>query len=97
MTRLSLASRNPDIIASVKALRRSARRALDLGLSTGTPVYVIRGGVIVDLTREASAAARHQAAATVREAPAAYGSEGAVRIAGRRPEARRTKEGRRRT
>jgi len=45
-------SRDPDIIASGKALRRAARRALQLGLRTGTPVYVIKKGKIVDLTKQ---------------------------------------------
>jgi len=45
-------SKDPDILASAKALRRAARRALELGLRTGTPVWVIKGGKIVDLTKE---------------------------------------------
>jgi len=45
-------SKDPDIIASEKALRRAARRALELGLKTGTPVYVMKRGRIVDLTKE---------------------------------------------
>jgi hypothetical protein len=45
-------SKDPDIIASEKALRRAARRALELGLQTGTPVYVIQKGQIVDLTKQ---------------------------------------------
>jgi hypothetical protein len=45
-------SKDPDIIASEKALRRAARRALQLGLQTGTPVYVIKKGRIVDLTKQ---------------------------------------------
>ena len=45
-------SKDPDIIASGKALRRAARRALQLGLQTGTPVYVIKKGKIVDLTKQ---------------------------------------------
>ena len=45
-------SRDPDIIASEKALRRAARRALQIGLQTGTPVYVIIKGKIVDLTKQ---------------------------------------------
>ena len=48
-------------------------------LSTGTPVYVIKGGEIVDLTREVSGTARQEAAATVREAPDAYKQTGAAR------------------
>lgn len=43
-------SKDPDILTSRKALRRAARRALEIGLQTGTPVYVLRGGQIVDLT-----------------------------------------------
>jgi hypothetical protein len=43
---------DPDIIASEKALRRAARRALEIGLETSTPVYVIRRGKIVDLTKD---------------------------------------------
>jgi hypothetical protein len=46
-------SKDPDIIASEKALRRAARRALELGLQTGTPVYVMENGKIVDLTKQA--------------------------------------------
>src|SRR5689334_13616276 len=34
-----------------RALRRAARRALELGLKTGTPVYVVEDGKIVDLTK----------------------------------------------
>ncbi len=34
------------------ALRRAARRARELGEQTGTPVYVVRDGEIVDLTAE---------------------------------------------
>ena len=79
MTNPSMASKNPDIITSGKALLRAARRALELGLNTGTPVYVIKGGEIVDLTREVSGTARQEAAATVREAPDAYKQAGSAR------------------
>jgi adenylate kinase family enzyme len=34
------------------ALRRAARRALELGIQTGTPVYVWENNKIVDLTKE---------------------------------------------
>ena len=44
--------KDPDIIGAGKALRRAARRALELGLRTGTPVWVMKGGKIVDLTKE---------------------------------------------
>ena len=52
MIRKAMASKDPDIIASEKALRRAAKRALEIGLQTGTPVYVIKAGKIVDLTKE---------------------------------------------
>jgi hypothetical protein len=35
-----------------RALRRAARKALELGMKTGTPVYVIRDNKIVDLTKD---------------------------------------------
>jgi len=44
-------SKDPDIIGSEAALRRAAKRALQIGLETGTPVYVLEGGKIVDLTK----------------------------------------------
>ena len=46
-------SSDPDILASAKALRRAAKRALELGLRTGTPVWVIKRGKMVDLTKVA--------------------------------------------
>ncbi len=51
MTKRSMRSRDPDIIASEAALRRAAKRALQIGLETGTPVYVLIDGKIVDLTK----------------------------------------------
>ena len=35
-----------------RALRRAAKRALELGLQTGTPVWVMKKGKLVDLTKE---------------------------------------------
>jgi hypothetical protein len=52
MTKKLMNSKDLDIIASGKALRRAARRALEIGLQTGTPVYVIKKGRIVDLTKQ---------------------------------------------
>ncbi len=52
MKRKVMGSKDPDIIASEKALRRAAKRALEIGLQTGTPVHVIKDGKIVDLTKE---------------------------------------------
>jgi len=47
----SKGSKDPDIIASEAALRRAARRARRIGLETGTPVYVLKKGRIIDLTK----------------------------------------------
>jgi len=52
MSKPATMSTNPDIIASAKALRRAARRALEIGRRTGTPVYVLKNGRIVDLTQQ---------------------------------------------
>jgi hypothetical protein len=43
---------DPDILGVLPALKRAARRALKEGLETGTPVWVIKDGKMVDLTRE---------------------------------------------
>lgn len=45
-------SKDPDILASKAALERAARRALRIGLETGTPVWVIKNGQMVDLAQE---------------------------------------------
>ena len=37
---------------TLRALRRAARNALELGMKTGTPVYVMRNNKIVDLTKD---------------------------------------------
>ena len=65
-------SKDPDIIASAKALRRAARRALEIGLLTGTPVYAIKGGKIMDLTRNLPADSRRIVPVAVRETTAPY-------------------------
>jgi hypothetical protein len=52
MNRQTAGSKDPDILASAKALRRAARRARQIGLQTDTPVYVLQGGRIIDLTRQ---------------------------------------------
>ena len=52
MNRQTAGSKDPDIQASGKALRRAARRARELGVQTGTPVYVMQNGRIIDLTRQ---------------------------------------------
>jgi len=49
-SRVKLQSR--EVQDTLRALRRAARRALQLGLQTGTPVYVWKNNKIVDLTKE---------------------------------------------
>ena len=44
-------SHSREIENTLRALRRAARRALELGLQTGTPVYVWKNNRIVDLTQ----------------------------------------------
>jgi hypothetical protein len=51
MKRLSK-SHSREIEDTLRALRRAARRALELGLQTGTPVYVWENNQIVDLTKQ---------------------------------------------
>ena len=51
MTENPMKSKDPDIIASEAALHRAAKRALQIGLETGTPVYVLEDGKIIDLTK----------------------------------------------
>ena len=43
---------DPDLIGSEKALRRAAKRALELGKQTGTPVWVMENGKIIDLNKD---------------------------------------------
>jgi len=52
MSRHTNGAEEPDIGATLKALRRAARRARELGAKTGTPVYVIQDRRIVDLTKQ---------------------------------------------
>jgi hypothetical protein len=49
-----------DIAGSDAALRRAAKRALQIGLETGTPVYVLEDGKIVDLTKRYRRKTRRQ-------------------------------------
>ncbi len=74
MNRNSTVSTDPDIVASVQALRRAARRALAIGLSTGTPVYVLKDGKIEDLTQTVSADRLRQTPQAVREPGVSYGT-----------------------
>jgi hypothetical protein len=45
-------SQSREVKDTLRALRRAARKALELGIKTGTPVYVIRNNKIVDLTKD---------------------------------------------
>jgi len=49
--RKAIGPEDADIAGTDAALRRAAKRALQIGLETGTPVYVLEGGKIVDLTK----------------------------------------------
>ena len=53
-------SQSREIKETLRALRRAARRALELGIKTGTPVYVMRNNKIVDLTKEQSTKPRRK-------------------------------------
>ena len=48
-------SQSREIQDTLRALRRAARKALELGIKTGTPVYVMKNGKIVDLTKQEKA------------------------------------------
>ncbi len=52
MVKRAMNSKDPDIAEIDAALRRAAKRALQIGLETGTPVYVLIDGEIVDLTKQ---------------------------------------------
>ena len=52
MSRHSNGAKEAETNATLRALRRAARRAREVGARTGTPVYVIRDERIVDLTKQ---------------------------------------------
>ena len=52
MIRNKITSKDPDIIGTLPALRRAAKRALQIGIETGTPVYVLKRGKIVDIAAQ---------------------------------------------
>lgn len=58
MSRQITSAKGPDTRATLRALRRAARRARELGAKTGTPVYVIQDHRIVDLTKQDSILAK---------------------------------------
>lgn len=49
--------KDADLRGALPALKRAARRALELALQTGTPCWVLRDGKIVDIAAEARQAA----------------------------------------
>jgi hypothetical protein len=52
MNRHSNGAEDRETGATLRALRRAARRARELGARTGTPVYVIQDNRMVDLTKQ---------------------------------------------
>lgn len=50
-----IGSPSPEAQDVLRALRRAAKRALELGLQTGTPVWVMKNGKLIDLTKEQTA------------------------------------------
>jgi hypothetical protein len=50
--------KDPDLLGSVKAIRRSAASALKLARSTNTPCYVVRDGKIVNVAKIVAASKR---------------------------------------
>ncbi len=52
MRRNQPAATDRETDATLRALRRAARRARELGVRTGTPVYVIQSHRIIDLTKQ---------------------------------------------
>jgi hypothetical protein len=65
MSRISK-SHSREIEDTLRALRRAAKRALELGLQTGTPVYVWKNNKIVDLTKEQKPAKKSRSKPTSR-------------------------------
>ena len=57
---------SPEAKDTLRALRRAAKRALELGLQTGTPVYIWKNGKIVDLTKEQKPAKKSKSKRTPR-------------------------------
>jgi hypothetical protein len=51
MKKIKSKKEDPDIQGARPALRRAAKNALQLGLQTGTPVYVMQKGKVVDLSK----------------------------------------------
>ena len=52
MTDPSKVQEDADMVYAETALQRAARKALELGRRTQTPVWVVRDGTLVDLAAE---------------------------------------------
>jgi len=53
--------KDADLRGALPALKRAARRALELARQTGTPCWVLRDGRMVDIAKESEHRARsHQ-------------------------------------
>jgi hypothetical protein len=59
--RKAITSSDPDIIASFPALRRAARAAHALAKRTGTPLYVLKNGRVVNINPVAGKKRRQSA------------------------------------
>ena len=59
-------SQSREIQETLRALRRAAKRALELGLQTGTPVYVWKNDRIVDITKEQKASKKSKSKRSLR-------------------------------
>lgn len=55
---------SPEANDTLRALRRAAKKALELGIKTGTPVYVMKDGKIVDLTKDKAATKKRRSKRT---------------------------------
>jgi len=53
-----MSSTDPDILGSLPAMKRAAKAARRLAEATGTPLYVIKKGRIVDLNAPRKRAAK---------------------------------------
>ena len=58
MTESSQIKEDSDMVYAETALRRAAEKARELGRRTHTPVWVVRDGRLVDLTKEEEKTAR---------------------------------------
>ena len=54
-------SRDADIRGSTAALRRAAQTARRLGRATGTPVYILKAGRVVNLNRRVASGTQKRA------------------------------------